>query len=343
MSVHAPRWRAPLGSSAKIALPPGKTARQFETQRFGSSFKENLKEWFRFAPFRMHGAKVSPLHAAAPLAVFRDIWKKDSARGPSQAIAFAIHIGAIVLILFPLHRLSKVTQPPPLRTHLVAPDISPYGIRLRPGNDKAEGGGGGGDHSPLPATSGRPPKFTVIQMAPPSVPRDVNPILVAEASLVGPPELQFPSPNLSGYGDPLANMVNDSAGPGGGGGMGDGDGTGIGAGRGPGLGPGWNGGIGNGPYRPGFNGVGYPTCDYCPDAKYSEEARKAKFQGMVLLQVIISADGRVTNIDVVRGPGLGLEEQAVAAVKMWRFKPAFGPNHLAVPTRVAIEVQFRLL
>jgi len=125
--------------------------------------------------------------------------------------------------------------------------------------------------------------------------------------------------------------------------MGDGDGTGIGPGHGPGLGPGWNGGVGNGPYLPWFNGVGYPTCDYCPDAKYSEEARKAKFQGVVLLQVIVSADGRATNIEVVRGPGLGLEEQAVAAVKTWRFKPAIGPNHVPVPTRVAIEVQFRLL
>jgi protein TonB len=59
--------------------------------------------------------------------------------------------------------------------------------------------------------------------------------------------------------------------------------------------------------------------------------------------VIVSAEGHATNIQVVQGPGLGLEEQAVAAVKMWRFKPAMGPNHLPVPTRIAIEVQFRLL
>jgi len=343
MSVHAPRWRAPVGSSPKITLPPGKSTPQFETQRFGSGFKENLKEWFRFAPIRVLGTKASPLQAAARPAPFREIWKRDPAFGPSQAIALAVHLGAIILMLFPLHRLAKVTQPPPLRTYLVVHDISPYRIKLPPGSDIASGGGGGGDHSPLPATSGRPPKFTVIQMAPPSIPRNANPILVADASLVGPPDLQFPSPNLSMYGDPLAKMVNDSAGPGGYGGMGDGDGTGMGPGHGSGLGPGWNGGVGNGPHRPGFNRVGYPTCDYCPDAKYSEEARKAKFQGVVLLQVIVSADGRATNIEVVRGPGLGLEEQAVAAVKTWRFKPAFGPNRTPVPTQIAIEVQFRLL
>jgi TonB family protein len=180
-------------------------------------------------------------------------------------------------------------------------------------------------------------------MSPPAIPRNTNPMLVANASLLGPPELQFPSPNLNNYGDPLAKMVNDSGGPGGGGGMGDGEGPGIGPGHGPGLGPGWNGGWGGDAFRPGSNGVGYPTCDYCPDAKYSEEARKAKYQGVVLLQVIVSAEGRATNIQIVRGPGLGLEEQAVAAVQTWRFKPALGLNHVAVPTRIAIEVQFRLL
>lgn len=343
MSVHTPRWRAPLGSSSKITLPPGKNTPRFEHQRFGSGFQENLIEWFRSAPRRMRGTKVSASQVAALPAAFKEVWQKDSAFGPSQGIALAVHAGAVILILFPLHRFPKVTQPPVLKTYLIAPDISPYRIKLPPGDDKVRGGGGGGDHSPLPATQGRTPKLAVIQLAPPSIPHNLNPVLVAEASLLGPPELQFPSPNLNVWGDPLANMVNDSGGPGGGSGIGDGDGTGIGPGRGPGLGPGRNGGWGGDAFRPGSNGVGYPTCDYCPDAKYSEEARNAKYQGVVLLQVIVSADGRARNIEVVRGPGLGLEEQAVAAVKTWRFKPALGPNRVPVPTRVAIEVQFRLL
>ena len=62
--------------------------------------------------------------------------------------------------------------------------------------------------------------------------------------------------------------------------------------------------------KPGYNGVGYPTCVYCPDAKYPEEARKAKSQGVVQLQIVVSPDGRATDIQVVRGPGLGLDEQA---------------------------------
>jgi len=156
--------------------------------------------------------------------------------------------------------------------------------------------------------------------------------------------MQFPSPNLDRYGDPLLRLISDSEGPGSGGGMGNGKGTGLGDGNGAGLGPGREAGWGDGDvFRPGGNGVGYPVCAYCPDAKYSEEARKAKFQGVVILQVVVTADGRAANLRVVSGPGLGLEEQAVAAVQTWRFRPAFGPNRKPVATQIAVEVQFRLL
>jgi len=182
-----------------------------------------------------------------------------------------------------------------------------------------------------------------VQLAPPSLPHNDKASLVADASLLGSADLQFPSLNLDRYGDPMAGLVSDSEGPGHGGGMGDGEGTGDGRGIGPGYGPGRDGGFGGDIFHPGRGGVGYPECAYCPDAKYSEEARKAKFQGIVMLQVVVTPDGRATNIEVVQGPGLGLENQAVEAVKNWRFKPAMGPYHKPVATRIAIEVQFRLL
>ena len=68
----------------------------------------------------------------------------------------------------------------------------------------------------------------------------------------------------------------------------------------------------------------------------------AKYQGTVVLQVTITPDGRAINISVVKGPGLGLEEKAIEAVKGWKFKPAVGPNGKVVPTIVPIEVTFRL-
>jgi protein TonB len=62
----------------------------------------------------------------------------------------------------------------------------------------------------------------------------------------------------------------------------------------------------------------------------------------VVLEVVITPDGRATDIRVIKGPGLGLEEKAIEAVKGWKFKPAAGPNGKVVPTRVPIEVTFRL-
>jgi TonB family protein len=90
-------------------------------------------------------------------------------------------------------------------------------------------------------------------------------------------------------------------------------------------------------------GVGYPSCIYCPEPQYSEDARTAKYQGTVVLQVIISADGRVTNAQVVKGPGLGLEEKTLEAVRTWRFKAALGPNGRPVATATLLEITFRLL
>src|SRR5207249_2152849 len=130
----------------------------------------------------------------------------------------------------------------------------------------------------------------------------------------------------------------NKAGGGGGGGIGTGDGGGIGSGSGGGLGPGEGGGTGGGMFRAGVNGVGQPGCIYCPNPDYSDEARKTKYQGSVLLDVIVTADGRVIEPRVLKGPGLGLEEKAISAVKNWRMRPASGPNGKPVACRVNIEV-----
>jgi TonB family protein len=255
----------------------------------------------------------------------------------------AVHIGITLLILFPLyHAFTKAAQTPVTSSTLVTPlDISEYAMKLPPGKDKAGGGGGGGERAALPPTKGKLPKWSMTQIAPPMV--HTKPESKIEATLLGPPDLKIPSPNLDNYGDPLQKLVNGSGGPGGGSGIGTGTGTGIGSGEGGGLGPGAGGGTGGGYFHPGTGGVGYPSCAYCPDPKYSEEARKAKYQGTVVLQAVITADGRAIEIQVVKGPGLGLEEKAVEAVKQWRFKPALGPSGKPVAVVVPIEVTFRLL
>jgi TonB family protein len=100
------------------------------------------------------------------------------------------------------------------------------------------------------------------------------------------------------------------------------------------------GGIGGGAYRIG-GGVSAPVVLYDPDPEYSEEARKAKYQGTVILWVVVGADGRPQNMRVVRSLGLGLDEKAIEAVKKWKFKPGM-KNGQAVPVQVNVEVSFRL-
>jgi TonB family protein len=76
---------------------------------------------------------------------------------------------------------------------------------------------------------------------------------------------------------------------------------------------------------------------------YSEEARKAKYQGTVVLEATITPDGRAINIKIVKGPGLGLEDKAVEAVRGWRFNAATGRDGKPVAAITLIEVTFRLL
>jgi TonB family protein len=98
-----------------------------------------------------------------------------------------------------------------------------------------------------------------------------------------------------------------------------------------------------GPFRPNMNGVGYPSCIYCPDPAYSEEARNANIQGTILLSAVIGADGHAANIKVVKSLGHGLDEKAAETLETWRFKPALGPNGNPVATITTIEVIFRIL
>ena len=123
-------------------------------------------------------------------------------------------------------------------------------------------------------------------------------------------------------------------------GIGSGSGGGVGSGRGPGVGPGWGGGIGNGAYRVG-GGVSAPRALYQPDPEYSEEARKAKYQGVVVLWVIVGPDGRVHDMRVQRALGLGLDEKAMEAVKTWKFDPARKDGQ-PVAVQINVEVNFRL-
>ncbi len=326
-------------------LKPGPARRGAVNSRLTVAWGANFGGfWDRVGEF-FSPPKQKPLPFAVRPVKVKDIWSKDENFGTSQAIAFFLHGALILLIFVPIftHIFPPSTEAKNKQVDVMPLDISPYLSKLPAGADKAGGGGGGGDRSKEPPTKGRTPKFKMTQFTPPVAAfKNPTPKLPMDPSLLGPPDLKVANPPLANMGDPLAAVVNHSGGPGGGGGIGTGEYGGIGSGSGGGLGPGSGGGTGGGEFRAGVNGVGSPVCIYCPQPEYSDEARKAKYQGTVLLDVTVTADGRVINPIVIKGPGLGLEEKAVAQVRNWKMRPALGPNGRAVNCRVQIEVTFHL-
>jgi TonB family protein len=123
-------------------------------------------------------------------------------------------------------------------------------------------------------------------------------------------------------------------------GIGSGNGGGVGSGSGPGYGPGSGGGTGGGVFHVG-GGVSAPKAIYSPDPEFSEEARKAKYQGVCVVWLVVGPDGRPRDIQVHRTLGLGLDEKAVEAVKTWRFEPAYR-NGKPVAVQISVEVTFHL-
>jgi TonB family protein len=149
------------------------------------------------------------------------------------------------------------------------------------------------------------------------------------------------NPMLPNIGVKSSANVILSNGEGGGGGMGTGQGGGLGSGNGNGWGPGSGGGAGGGLYRVG-GGVSAPVPVFTPEAEFSDEARRAKYQGVCLVQFIVDTQGNPQNVHVIRTLGMGLDEKAVEAVRKYKFKPAMKDGKTPVAVMVNIEVNFRL-
>ena len=194
----------------------------------------------------------------------------------------------------------------------------------------------------LPASYGKLPKFALRVFTPPSAVPPLAAKLTIDPALLGPPDLKVPNVDVSQYGDPLGKIGPSSDGPGKNGGIGNGDRGGVGNSRGPGRGEGTDGGIGDGVYRFGTGGVTAPTLLLKVEPEYSEEARKAKYQGVVELYVEVDPTGRARNVRVLHSLGLGLDEKAMEAAAKWRFKPGTKDGK-AVTVMALIEVTFRLL
>jgi periplasmic protein TonB len=88
-------------------------------------------------------------------------------------------------------------------------------------------------------------------------------------------------------------------------------------------------------------GVAAPQLVFAPDPEFSDEARRAKFQGVCVVSVVVDAQGRTQRVQVIRHLGMGLDQKAVEAVRQYRFKPATLQGK-PVPVEVNIEVTFRI-
>jgi protein TonB len=285
--------------------------------------------------------KLPPLVLTSRPVPVRDIWGFYNYKSRGAFGSTVIHVIAVAIIISGAMFARRVveTVQPKQTVELIAPDSIPT---LKPSKTLSGGGGGGGDRDKLQATKGRLPKQSMEQFTPPAViVRNENPKLPKEATVVIPPEVKLSQPNVPNLGDPLSHIpAPPSNGVGSGAGIGSGSGGGVGVGGGPGFGEGRGGGTGGGVFRVG-GGVLAPKLVFDPEPEYSEEARKAKYQGTCVLSVIVGPDGLAHDIKVTNTLGLGLDEKAIEAVKKWRFEPAMKDGK-PVNVLISVQVNFRL-
>lgn len=256
----------------------------------------------------------------------------DLYRAKGEFFAASLLGQALILSLIILFTMWCTTPLPPLIGQI------PRDIRASlPIVFSGRGGGSGGALDPLPANHGAPPRASLdTQLTPPSViVLKTMPRLPVEPTVVVAPDVRLPQGDQ--YGDPWSKFSAWlSNGPGGPTGIGPGCCGGVGPGNGLGVGPGPGGN-----HLAGVRGVTVPRAIYSPEPSFSDEARKAKQQGIVVLILLVGTDGRAHDIHVQSSLGMGLDEKAIEAVGQWRFQPAT-LNGQAVATQIAVEVNFHL-
>jgi TonB family protein len=284
----------------------------------GSSDSEAPQEVVKFAKEQPQNTSVMPTMLGVGYGTYQQ-------RPENFLLSFVTHTAALGLMLWLLHLTVPAKVIPPTTANSV--ELAPY-IPMKVGKG-GPSGGGGGDASKLKASTGVPPKAAKQQFTPPTVLVQQKSKLMIEPTVIA--DIKTP-PNAQ-LGDPLSKLMTPSNGVGVGGGIGSGNGGGVGSGHGgPGVGPGI--------FHVG-EGVSAPRPIFTPEPEFSEEARKAKYQGVVVLNIIVGTDGRVHTPRVVRSLGMGLDEKAIEGVKTWKFDPSKKDGR-PVAVEMNIEVAFNL-
>ncbi|MEO6802672.1 MAG: energy transducer TonB [Granulicella sp.] len=289
----------------------------FEEQGIFSSLWENLQDIF-------FPEKLPPLVLESkPIAVIDRMATRQDPKATGSAIMIYTVLILLLLWLF-RQKVITLTQKATQVVELTAPPP------MAPPKAAAMGGGGG-QRGPTPVTKGTPPKAADMQIVPPKAPPPQQPKIAIEPTIEVQKDLKMASsiPQIGVANSPLVGMS-----------MGNGRGTGLGSGSGSGLGPGSGGNTGGGPRRIG-GGVSAPQLIFSVEPEFSEEARKAKVAGNVLVNLWVDERGLPQHVHVIRGVGMGLDEKAVAAVRQYKFKPAM-ENGKPVLVELNVEVNFQI-
>jgi len=255
----------------------------------------------------------------------------------STGVSIGVHGAIFAALLYTLTHTTQIVQ-----TVTQANEKLDYIFLAQP--KPGPGGGGGGRPKDLEP----PRKAEIVAAKPPDVKPLPKPADVPTPQVTVPVQTPTAVQTLPGTLNPIDATVG-ATGSGGGG-----KGTGIGTGEGSGVGPGKGGGIGGGVFEPG-SGITNPVLVKEVKPNYTGDAMRAKLQGIVEMTAIVLPDGSVdpNRIRITRSldANLGLDQQAVIAVKQWRFRPgtcarrdgcAGTPFGQPVAVVVAVELTFTL-
>jgi periplasmic protein TonB len=347
------------GIEADFFAPPTSSTRGLMTENI-FTFVEAAPFWSRFAQALQEARQD---FAADPKQFILDIFRVDPLQAKRKQY---LRMGATVAMFFwcttsilyvgwtfwrPAQAIVQNEASQPIY------DLTPITLERPPmpkKPEKAGGGGGGGKQEQTPPSKGRLPEASLRDpIVSPSThePAIKNPELpVMPTVKVDPDLIAKQSPDIP-LGLPNGVALIPSDGPGRGGGIGDGKGGAVGSGNGYGIGPGNGYNMGGGPPNEGgderiYGGPGdnvkSPTILSKEKPKYTEEARRDKIQGVVILSAVFNKDGTINDVKVIRGLGFGLDEEAVKAALKIRFIPGTKDGK-SVNVRARLEFTFSLL
>lgn len=321
-------------SSARLQLisKPLLVAEPVPDQSIVSSLFGNLRD--AIFPQKLPPLELTskPIPVGNPLAV-----KRGSGSSILSVFLHAAIIAGVVWLVIHAPKQIRLAH----HARVTPIEFRPFIPMTQPTPKPMGGGGGGGAHQVVEPTRGHLPQVAKTQVVPPQVLVVDHPKLAAPPTVAMPQPVKIPDSKMPNLGAPQSTQIAlASQGMGSGSGFGQGSGGGIGSGAGSGVGMGGGGGYGGGVMSVG-GGVSAPQLIHSVDPEFTDEARRAKFQGSVSIQLIVDRYGNPQDIEVVRHLGMGLDEKAIEAVRQYKFRPAMFQGH-PVAVQMIINVNFHL-